>query len=144
MSYVVSVSGARSGSSTGSEAPRSPPQPPSPRTKIDDRVVHSAAPESDLATPSCQITAALPLSHTSVSVVRTVAEPAVGRGACNVIVCEPCTTWDRSMSQPGRSSDGALGHVEGGRDHAERRQHLQPRPVRGPAQGGRVHVVARS
>ena len=82
----------RSGRSTGSAAPRSPPQPPSPRTKIEDRVVHSSSPDSEVATPSCQITAALPLSQTSVSVVRTVAEPDVGIGACTVIACEPCTT----------------------------------------------------
>src|SRR4029079_11285838 len=106
MSYVVSVSGARSGSSTGSDVPRSPPQPPSPRTKIDERVVHSSSPASDVATPSCQLTAALPLSQTSVSVVRTVAEPEVGSGALTVMACEPCTTWDRLMSQPGRSSGG--------------------------------------
>jgi hypothetical protein len=60
----------------------------------------------DEATPSCQITAAFPLSHTSVSVVRTVAEPEVGSGPCAVIACEPCTTWERLMSQPGRSSGG--------------------------------------
>src|SRR3954471_9889405 len=106
MSYAVSASGARSGSVTGSDVPRSPPQPPSPRTKMDERVVHSSSPESEVATPSCQITAALPLSHTSVSVVRTVAEPEVGSGAWTVMACEPCTTWDRLMSQPGRSSGG--------------------------------------
>ena len=69
-------------------------------------MVHSSSPDSEVATPSCQITAALPLSQTSVSVVRTVAEPNVGIGACTVIACEPCTTWDRLMSQPGRSSGG--------------------------------------
>ena len=106
IAYAVSASGARSGSSTGSAVPRSPPQPPSPRTKIEDRVVHSSSPASEVATPSCQITAALPLSQTSVSVVRTVAEPDVGSGAWTVIACEPCTTWDRLMSQPGRSSGG--------------------------------------
>src|SRR3954453_12222253 len=106
MSYVVSTSGARSGSSTGCDVPRSPPQPPSPRTKIDERVVHSSSPDSATATPSCQITAALPLSHTSVSVVRTVAEEEVGNGPCTAIPCEPCTTCERLMSQPGRSSGG--------------------------------------
>jgi hypothetical protein len=52
------------------------------------------------------MTAALPLSHTSVSVVRIVAEPEVGSGAETEIDCEPCTTWARLMSQPGRSSGG--------------------------------------
>ena len=52
------------------------------------------------------MTAALPLSQTSVSVVVSVAVPDVGRGAWTVIACEPCTTWARLMSHPGRSSGG--------------------------------------
>ena len=59
-----------------------------------------------MATPSCQITAALPLSQMSVSVVETVAVPEVGSGPETEIDCEPCTTWARLMSQPGRSSGG--------------------------------------
>ena len=35
-----------------------------------------------------------------------VAEPEVGSGAVTSIDCEPCTTWARLMSQPGRSSGG--------------------------------------
>ena len=59
-----------------------------------------------MATPSCQITAALPLSQTSVIRVVTVASPEVGSGPATSIDCEPCTTWARLMSQPGRSSGG--------------------------------------
>ncbi len=80
-----------------------------------------------VAVPSCQITAALPLSQTSVTRVRSVAVPEVGRGAFTEIDCDPCTTCARSMSQPGRSSGGGSVSWKVGATIAERRQHLQPR-----------------
>lgn len=105
--YVASQSGARSGGATVVDAPRSPPKPPSPRTKIEDRTRHSSVPSSERATPSCQITAAVPLSHTSLIRVLSLEAPDVGTGPVTSTSWAPCTTWARSMSQPGRSSDGA-------------------------------------
>src|SRR4051794_19443088 len=90
-SYVVSASGLRSGISTAVDSPRSPPQPPSPRTKIEERTVQSTSPpvvepvETLRATPSCQITAALPLSQTSLIRVERIADPDVGSGAVTEI-----------------------------------------------------------
>lgn len=104
-SYVVSLSGLRSGTSTAVESPRLPPQPPSPRTKIEDRTVHSSS-SPERATPSCQITDAFPLSQMSVIRVERTAAPEVGRGALTLIDWLPCTTCARLMSHPGRSSGG--------------------------------------
>src|SRR3954454_6584032 len=107
MAYVVSASGARSGTTAGSEDPRAPPNPPSPRTKIEDRVVQRSCPSSDVTVASCQMTAAFPLSQTSVSVVVCAAVPDVGIGACTAIDWDPCTTWARLIRTPGISTDGA-------------------------------------
>lgn len=106
------MSGLRSGISTAVDSPRLPPQPPSPRTKIEERTVQSTSPGSVAepvearATPSCQITEALPLSQMSLIRVESTAEPEVGRGAFTEMAWLPCTTWARLMSHPGRSSGG--------------------------------------
>ena len=64
-------------------------------------------PSSAVTVASCQITAALPLSQMSVSVVDWVAEPDAGIGAWTVMACEPCTTWPRLICTPGISTEGA-------------------------------------
>ncbi len=71
-----------------------------------DRVVNSDVPSWVIASASCTITAALPLSHTSLMRVRRVADADVGRGAGTTTSWLPWSTWVRSMSQPGSSSEG--------------------------------------
>ena len=102
----MSRSAGRSGRATLVDTPRSPPKPPSPRAKIDDRTVQSFSPASETAWPSCQITADLPLSQIPVTRVERVADPDDGSGPATEISCAPCTTLARSSSQPVRSSAG--------------------------------------
>lgn len=99
-------SGSRSGYSTFSDRPRSPPKPPSPLAKIDDRAVHSVWPASSVVTDSWTMTAAEPLSWTSTIRVRVVAFPAGGSGRCAVTFWLPWTTFARSMSTPGKDTFG--------------------------------------
>ena len=106
--YDVSQSGARSGSSTVADGPRSPPQPPSPRTKIDDRTVQSASPSAD------ERLALLP-DHRGLALVPDVGDPGAQRRRARrsgadrrtVISWLPCTTWRQvDVDSPGRSSGG--------------------------------------
>ena len=98
--------GERAGTSTLPEGPREPPNPPSPRAKMLDRVVYRAVPSGVTAVDSCTITAAFSLSHTSAIRVRSTASPSAGIGACVVISCVPCSTRARSMSTPGNDTAG--------------------------------------
>ena len=71
----------RSGGATDVDGPRSPPNPPSPRAKIDRFVLHNGLPSRSVTDVSLTITAALPLSQTSVNRVTDRAEPLAGGGA---------------------------------------------------------------
>jgi hypothetical protein len=52
------------------------------------------------------MTAALPLSHTSLMRVRTTPLPEGGTGRCTSISWLPCTTWLSAMSTPGIATEG--------------------------------------
>src|SRR2546423_441553 len=67
--------GAGSGISAWVLGPRSPPKPPSPLAKIDERAVHSNSPSEPVTVVSFTTTAAEPLSHTSVTRVTPDALP---------------------------------------------------------------------
>ena len=115
------------GARPASDEPRSPPQPPSPLTKIDERVVHSRSPDGEVATPSCQITAALPLSQISLIRVVTVAEPDGRQRAGDgdrLRAVHDLGEVDVAARQVERRR---VGRVERRRHDAERRQHLQAR-----------------
>ena len=109
-----------------------------------DRVVKSGSPSSSTAEPSWTITAALPLSHTSLIRVPTVPLPDVGSGRCSTISWLPWTTWARSMSQPGRSSDGGSVSWKVGATTPNDGSTWRSRVVEGVAQGAGVEVVARA
>ncbi|SLH81555.1 Uncharacterised protein [Mycobacteroides abscessus subsp. abscessus] len=106
MGIATSASGSRSGSSVLVLGPRSPPNPPSPLAKIDERVVHSGAPSEPVMVCSCTITAAEPLSHSSLIRPVLVALPAAGIGRCTCTSWWACTTLARSMSMPGKLTFG--------------------------------------
>ena len=107
------------------DGPRSPPNPPSPRAKIDRFCVHSNVPSGAVTVVSLQITAALPLSQMSVNRVTALAEPEGGSGAGTSTRSLACSTLPSSMSMPGNCTVGGFGLVEGGGDVAECRQHLR-------------------
>src|SRR6188508_2185843 len=100
-----SKSGARSGGSDDIDGPRSPPNPPSPRAKIDRLWVHSGVPSGVVTVVSDQITAALPLSQMSVNLVTARPVPDGGIGAGTLTASDACNTQDSSMSMPGNFTD---------------------------------------
>src|SRR5699024_9095013 len=100
-------SASRSGYSTFSLVPRSPPKPPSPRAKMPDRAVHNFSPSADTVSDSWMITAAEPLSWISAIFVVVVAVPSAGIGRCRRTDWLPCTTLARSISTPGNDTRGA-------------------------------------
>src|SRR6478735_236333 len=103
-----SKSGARSGGSDDVDGPRSPPNPPSPRAKMDLFCVHNGAPSGVVTVVSDQITAALPLSQMSVNFVtaRPVPDGGIGAGADTASLA--CSTLLSSMSMPGNFTVGGL------------------------------------
>src|SRR6478609_8969303 len=103
-----SKSGARSGGSDDVDGPRSPPNPPSPRAKIDRFCVHSGVPSGVVTVVSDQITAALPLSQMSVNVVTARADPDGGIGAGTDTASLACSTLPSSMSMPGNFTVGGF------------------------------------
>src|SRR5215475_8547577 len=103
-----SKSGARAGGSEDVDGPRSPPNPPSPRAKIDRFWVHSSVPSGAVTLVSDQMTAALPLSQISVNLVTARPVPDGGMGAGAEIASLACSTLDSSMSMPGNFTDGGL------------------------------------
>ena len=105
--------------------------------------VHSVSPASRVAVPSCQITAALPLSHTSVIRVRSVADPNVGSGPVDLDRLAAVDDLREVDVAAGQVERRRVGLVEGRRDDAEAGQHLEVVVVEGVAQGGGIEVVAR-
>lgn len=103
----ISKSGARSGADADVDGPRSPPKPPSPRAKIERFTVHSRLPTESVTVVSFTMTAALPLSQTSVMRVTERAEPLGGSGAATRTASLACRTRLNSMSIPGKLTLGA-------------------------------------
>src|SRR5271156_166287 len=106
---ATSRSGARSGAASEdpsrAEGPREPPNPPSPRAKIDRFCVHSRVPSGELTCVSLQITPALPLSQISVN--RVTARAPRGAGA-------------RPLRPPGGREAPAQLDVDAGKLHGRR------------------------
>src|SRR5690625_2564429 len=102
----ISKSGARSGSSEEDEGPRSPPNPPSPRAKIDRCCVHSGVPSVLVTLVSSTTTAALPLSQTSTIRLTAFALPDGGNGPGTITFSEACKILARSISTPGQLTFG--------------------------------------
>ena len=100
-------SASRSGYSTFSDVPRSPPKSPSPFAKMPDREVHSFSPSAETVSDSWMMTAAEPLSWISAIFVVVTAVPAAGMGRCSVTDWLPWTTFARSISTPGNDTFGA-------------------------------------
>jgi hypothetical protein len=90
----TSTPGARSGGETDVDGPRSPPNPPSPRAKIDRFVFHNGLPSGSVTDVSLTLTAALPLSHTSVNRVTDRADPLAGSGPGTVTASLACSTLE--------------------------------------------------
>ena len=100
------MSGVRSGGVADDEGPRSPPNPPSPRAKIDRRVLHSGLPSISVTVVSLTKTAAVPLSQMSVNRVVARAVPLAGNGPATLTASLPCSTLLSSMSTPGKFTFG--------------------------------------
>src|SRR3954464_7574325 len=101
-----SKSGAPCGGSDDVDRPRSPPNPPSPRAKIDRLCVQRGAPSGVVTVVSDQITAALPLSQMSVNSVTARPAPDGGIGAGADTASLACSTRLSSMSIPGNLTVG--------------------------------------
>src|ERR1700754_1804270 len=101
-----SKSGARSSGSDEVDGPRSPPNPPSPRAKIDRFCVHTRVPSGAVTVVSDQMTAALPLSQMSVNLVTAMPVPDGGIGVGTETASLACSTLLSSMSIPGNFTVG--------------------------------------
>jgi hypothetical protein len=92
--YEIDLSGLRSGGAFfAPDGPRSPPKPPSPRTKIDDWPRKRTLPLSSTDSVATTTTAPLPLSYTALieGVVVTVASIGIGPDVSS-IDCSPWST----------------------------------------------------
>lgn len=89
----TTASGARSGGTlTSDDGPRSPPQPPAPRTKVVTSFLKRSRPFSSKLWVSVMTSAFFPLSKMSFTRDLCVSFAAGGRGAYTSVNCSPCST----------------------------------------------------